>query len=113
MPIAFPDLKADLELELRARQPDEYLLHPKWSLKRPLDPSALHLHFKNWLERAGLPATIKMHELRHSAADNLWREPGTCCSRNNSSGTNRSRPRRHTCIHHATTSPRRSPASKS
>jgi site-specific recombinase XerD len=36
----------------------------------------LHLHFKAWLERAGLPATIKMHELRHSAADNLWRETG-------------------------------------
>ncbi len=76
MPIAFADLKADLELELRAREPDEYLLHPKWSPKRSFDPSALHLHFKNWLERAGLPATITMHELRHSAADNLWRETG-------------------------------------
>ncbi len=36
----------------------------------------MHRWFKTWLERAGLPATIKMHELRHSAADNLWRESG-------------------------------------
>ena len=26
--------------------------------------------------QAGLPETIKMHKLRHSAADNLWRETG-------------------------------------
>ena len=76
MPIAFADLKDDLHLELLTREPNEYLLHPKWSKTRPLDPSALHLHFKIWLERAGLPTTIKMHELRHSAADNLWRETG-------------------------------------
>ena len=74
--LAIVVLKADLELELRTREPDEYLLHPKWSPKRPLDPSSLHLHFKKWLERPGLPATIKTHELRHSAADNLWRETG-------------------------------------
>ncbi len=76
MPIAFEDLKDDLHLELLTRKRDEYLLHPKWSKTRPLDPSALHLHFKMWLERAGLPTTIKMHELRHSAADNLWRQSG-------------------------------------
>jgi site-specific recombinase XerD len=28
------------------------------------------------LERAGLPSTIKIHELQHSAADNLWRQSG-------------------------------------
>ena len=65
MPIAFEDLKDDLHLELLTRGPDEYLLHPKWSKTRPFDPSALHLHFKMWLERAGLPPTMKMHELRH------------------------------------------------
>jgi hypothetical protein len=78
MPIAFDDVKDDLNLELRTREPDEYLLHPKWSKTRPLDSSALHLHFKKWLERAGLPTSVKMHELRHSAADNLWRETGIC-----------------------------------
>ena len=76
MSIAFEDLKDDLHLELLTRKPDEYLLHPKWSRTRPFDPSALHLHVKKWLERAGLPPTVKMHELRHSAADNLWRETG-------------------------------------
>ena len=28
------------------------------------------------LDRAGLPASVKVHELRHSAADNLWRQTG-------------------------------------
>ena len=32
--------------------------------------------FKTCLRRAGLPDTIKVHELRHSAADNLWRKTG-------------------------------------
>jgi site-specific recombinase XerC len=58
-------------------QPDEYLLHPKAPHKtRPLDPASLHRRFKVWLNRAGLPATVKLHELRHSAADNLWRASG-------------------------------------
>jgi site-specific recombinase XerC len=69
----------------------------------PLDPSALHLHFKKWLERAGLPATIEMHELRHSAADNLWRETGNLLLAQ----------RRHTCTRHGTTSRRRSHDCKS
>jgi site-specific recombinase XerD len=34
----------------------------------------IHLWFKRALKLAGLPETIKVHELRHSAADNLWRE---------------------------------------
>lgn len=32
--------------------------------------------FKLCVERAGLSSSIKMHELRHSAADNLWRQTG-------------------------------------
>ena len=43
---------------------------------RPMDPSSIHRWFKQGLERAGLPTSIKMHELRHSAADNLWRVTG-------------------------------------
>lgn len=76
MPIAFDDLKTDLELHLLERGPDEYLLYPKDDPTRPLDPASLHRWFKRVLERAGLPATIKLHELRHSAADNLWRSSG-------------------------------------
>jgi site-specific recombinase XerD len=28
------------------------------------------------LRRAGLPETVKIHESRHSAADNVWRQTG-------------------------------------
>jgi site-specific recombinase XerD len=76
MPIGFDDLKADLHLEVLAREPDEYLIYPKSSPERPFDPASLHRWFKKALERAGLPHNIKIHELRHSAADNLWRETG-------------------------------------
>jgi integrase/recombinase XerC len=38
-----------------------------------MDPASLHRWFKRCLERAGLPATVKMHELRHTAADTLYR----------------------------------------
>ena len=41
-----------------------------------MGPSGIHYWFKRCLERAGLPATIKLHEMRHSAGDNLWRESG-------------------------------------
>jgi hypothetical protein len=39
-----------------------------------MDPASVHRWFKMALERARLPPTIKLHELRHSAADNLWRQ---------------------------------------
>ena len=41
-----------------------------------MSSAGLHNWFKDCLRRAGLPSTIKMHELRHSAPDNLWRESG-------------------------------------
>jgi integrase/recombinase XerD len=41
-----------------------------------MDQGSVHRWFKRCLERAGLPATIKMHELRHSAADNVYRQTG-------------------------------------
>ena len=41
----------------------------------------MHRWLKTCLERAGLPASIKTHELRHSAADNLWRETGNLIAR--------------------------------
>ena len=76
MPIGFPDLKADLEVHLVGRHPDECLLFPKKDPMQPMSLSAVHRWFKRALARAGLPATVKIHELRHSAADNLWRETG-------------------------------------
>jgi hypothetical protein len=41
-----------------------------------VDRATVHRWFKACLGRAGLPTTIKIHELRHSAADNLWRTSG-------------------------------------
>jgi site-specific recombinase XerD len=41
-----------------------------------MDAASIHRWLKRSLERAELPTTIKTHELRHSAADNLWRETG-------------------------------------
>ena len=76
LPLAFPKLNRDLELHVRERQGDEYLLYPRSYRRRPLDASSMHRWFKRCLERAELPATILMHELRHSAADHLWRESG-------------------------------------
>ncbi len=76
LPLGFAQLKTDLELYLVGRDVNEYLLYPKTRTLEPMDPSAVHRWFKTCLTRAGLPATVKIHELRHSAADNLWRASG-------------------------------------
>jgi len=34
---------------------------------------AVHSRFKRCLQRAGLPATVKLHEMRNSAGDAIWR----------------------------------------
>ena len=39
-----------------------------------MNPASVHRWFKRCLERAGLPGTIKIHELRQSAGDALWRD---------------------------------------
>jgi site-specific recombinase XerC len=79
MPLAIPSLLGDLELHLQERAPyhvDEFLLYPRSDVRRPMDPASVHRWFKRCLDRAGLPATVKTHEMRHSAADNLWRQEG-------------------------------------
>lgn len=79
MPLAIPSLRQDLELHLQERAPyhiEEYLLYPRSHKRRPMDPASVHRWFKRCLERAGLPATVKTHEMRHSAADHLWRREG-------------------------------------
>jgi integrase len=53
-----------------------YLVYPKRDVLRPMGLSGIHYWFKRCLARAGLPATIRLHEMRHSAGDNLWRESG-------------------------------------
>jgi integrase/recombinase XerD len=76
VPFAFATLTSDIEVHVVGRGPKEYLLYPKADAARPLTSFGIHLWFKRALNAAGLPETIKMHELRHSAADNLWRQTG-------------------------------------
>ena len=76
LPLGFAQLKSDLELYLVGRDLDEFLLYPRERTFEPMDPASIHRWFKTCLRRAGLPATVKIHELRHSAADNLWRSTG-------------------------------------
>lgn len=64
-----------LHMELEPK-PDWYLLWPRSRKTCPMDHSSVHRWFKRCLEAAGLPDTIKMHEMRHSAADAVYRERG-------------------------------------
>lgn len=74
---AITQLKEDLYLHITAgrRQPEEFLLHPRSHPERPMTSSTIHRWFKRCADRAGIPAA-QLHELRHSAADMLWRETG-------------------------------------
>ncbi len=45
--------------------------HPKSRTQHPIDPASAHRWFKRALALARLPATMKMHELRHRAVDHL------------------------------------------
>jgi site-specific recombinase XerC len=78
LPLGFQRLRSALELHLLEREgnPDEYLLFPKTHRTRPMDASSVHNWLKRCLRRAGLPADVKTHELRHTAADALYQQTG-------------------------------------
>ncbi len=87
LPIVFDDLRSDLAAHIAERHlavryetgfdpADEYLLYPKNYRDRPMNPSSTHRWFKICLERAGLNDSIVMHEMRHTAGDNIWRQTG-------------------------------------
>jgi integrase/recombinase XerC len=78
LPLEFRSLRDDLYLHIQGegRQPREYLLYPRSRKNEPMDPASVHRWFKRCLEVAGLPTSIKPHEMRHSAADHLWRGTG-------------------------------------
>lgn len=78
LPLALGTLRDDLSLHFLEdeRWPDEHLLFPRGQRTRAMDPASMHRWFKRCLEQARLPESIKMHELRHSAADHLWRTTG-------------------------------------
>ena len=77
VPVGFESLRALLSLHINGeeRQPDEYLIYPRRDRGRPMDPATVHRWFERCQERAGMSG-MEMHELRHSAADALWRETG-------------------------------------
>lgn len=83
LPIEFPDLRADLGAHLAERTLEaggdpgaEFLLYPKQQRRRPLDAASVHRWFKRCLDNAGLPGSMQMHELRHTAGDHMWRTTG-------------------------------------
>ena len=67
-------LRDDLYFHVLAEElrPTDYLLYPRADRSRPMNPSAVHRWFGRCLDRAGLPS-MPMHELRHTAADHLYR----------------------------------------
>lgn len=77
VPIVFRDVRDALSLWLseRPRHADEYLLAPRGHPRRCPNPATVHRWYVRCLERAGA-AHFPMHELRHSAADRLWRRTG-------------------------------------
>lgn len=78
LPLEYEELIDDLYLHIvgEQRQPVEYLLYPRKDRSRPMDPSSVHRWFKRCLANAGLP-DFPMHELRHTASDELHRTTGS------------------------------------
>jgi integrase len=78
MPLEYPDLVDRLYLHVQGegRMPAEYLVHPRHDSMIAFEQASLHRWWKRCLERAGLPTTMKLHELRHTAADEMWRATG-------------------------------------
>ena len=64
-----------LHISGEGREPNEYLLYPKSERTRPMTASSVHRWFKKCLERAEAPDLL-MHELRHTAGDEIWRVTG-------------------------------------
>lgn len=86
-PIAFPDVLQALgeHFTLDGRQPDEYLLYPRWertvngetivmreARERPMSPRGVHEWWSRCLVRAEVPH-FPMHELRHTAGTEFHR----------------------------------------
>ena len=76
--LGIPSLRDDLYLHIQGEQraSGEYLLYPRSDTSRPMDQASVHRWFKRCLENAGLPTTMMIHELRHTAGDHVWRTTG-------------------------------------
>jgi integrase len=78
LPIAFRDVRTVLYLHLQERpgEADEFLLYPKTSRTRPLSRAGIDQWFRRCVMRAGMVG-YTMHQLRHSAIDDLNRRTGS------------------------------------
>lgn len=77
IPIVYENVRELLYLHVQGenRQPDEYLLYPKSDRERMMSLPGVHRWWERCLKRAGVPH-FPMHELRHSAIDELNRQTG-------------------------------------
>jgi integrase len=77
VPIVYPEVADALYLHIQGerRGPDEYLLYAKKARERPMSLPGVHNWWVRCLECAGVPR-FPMHELRHSAIDELNRQTG-------------------------------------
>ena len=103
MPIAFDDLKDDLHLELLARKPDEYLLHPRWSTTRPFDPRRCICTSRRGSNAPDCRRRSRCTNSGTQPPTTSGASPGISCSRSSFCGTSPLRRRRRTFIRLATT----------
>jgi integrase len=77
LPVAFKDVRETLYLHFQAerREPLEYLLYPKTQKTRPLSRTGIDGWFRRCCDLAGVGG-YTMHQLRHAAADDLYRGTG-------------------------------------
>jgi len=77
VPIAYENVAELLYLHVvgEERQASEYLLYPKKEREQMMFSTSVHNWWSRCLERAGV-AHFPMHELRHSAIDEIRRQTG-------------------------------------
>lgn len=63
-------------MHVRHRDAREYLIYGRNRKFEPLSLAGVHNWFKRCVAKAGYPETMKLHEMRHSAADSLRRQTG-------------------------------------
>lgn len=68
--VPIPDILAGLLRDALEVQPESELLFPS-DAGTPINPRNLIRQFKELLTKAGLPTTIRLHDLRHTAASNF------------------------------------------
>jgi site-specific recombinase XerC len=74
LPLGSRQLIDDIGIYTVARNLDEYLIYSYDRATTRVNLATVHRWFKRCLHRAGLPDSIQMHEMRHSAAANLYRQ---------------------------------------